>query len=567
MPIKIKSSTVEPILPPPTGEVITIPPARQVGVDPAGQAIKESGEKLKQFGDLAIRVAADLKERDDKTLAGNAYLDFSNRTRDIENKYFSRKGINAQGMFDEYRQDMDREFNNVNSGIESRRAQEMFESISRSRRISSALSVQTRERTELDKAHLETSNAMIEDSTQDAIENYNNPVAILDARNKIIIGVGQSADMLGWSADREKLALDNALSKMHVGVVQNMLIDNAASAKDYMEANIEEIQGTDRIDLEPKIERYGVLQESQALADQVHAEAKDKNLSLTDELELIPKGDADVRKATEGLIRQKLKDEDIAEIQARDNAKSFFFEVLNASLTTVTDKINAANIIEHQGDRNNALLMIGTQQRQVLSDTNQKIEKQSPIHTFNAKDAIDNGLITNRNQLIDGYFNKVNKSDFNFLIGYLNQGGRVGNLKPSSYNTPFKNLIGDIDDNKNLYLSTVKYITDQVESGIDPTPERINQWVINAATPGEEIEGLWFDNLTYAQAIDEGVDKQWLPKILDSEDAEIIDAIKLWNKNNATKPQKEITEFNKRLWKRTNIMKLRPPDPSIKDLF
>ena len=455
MAIKLKKTNLEPGITPITGAPITVPPPQPVGVDPTGQAFKEIGGQIKQLGSIIAQVDAELTERDNKTAAGDAYVGFSNKIRGIESKYYSRKGFDAQGSFAEYQSDVDKAFNDSINDLQSGRSQEMFDNISRSRRISSANSIQADERAKLDKAHLETAGAMVEDATQTAAENFNDPVTIIGEREKIIVGVGMTADMLGWSAEQETFALENAISKMHIGVISNMLINDAAAAKDYMDTNKDEIQGTDRAKVEERVNRYGVLQESQDLSDDIHAKAIAGDLSLTEELALVPKDDADVRKTTESLIRQTRKDEEIAEIRGRDESKSAVYNILLDASIDMTGKTNAVNSLENGADRINATNILNTVQARELATQKREIETASPINTFNAKAAIDNGTITTQNQLTEGYFTKTTKTDFNNLSDYLRQGGLIGNLKPSSYNTPFEDMIGKINDNKDLYLATV----------------------------------------------------------------------------------------------------------------
>lgn len=572
MPLNIRPR-IQPGQVPSIGAQVTQPALRVPGTSPSGAVISQAGALVQGAGQAVSNLGENLRryrevsqERDNKTIAGNAYLSFSNQVRDIESKYYARKGINSQGSFDSYTQDVEKAFNDTSDSIGTDRARQLFEGISRSRRISSSASMRSYERTELEKAHLSTSQALVEDSIQDAVENFNNPMAIQSSIDKIIIGVGQQSDQLGWSADTEKVALENAISKMHVGVVEAMLINDAVAAKDYAETNIKDIQGFDRTGLEGKIRRHGLLQESQDLAGEIHIEAFIRNLSLPDELALIPRDNADLRKATESLIRQKIKDDEFADLQARDDAKTQVYNAIFDNNVDITGKMNAANSLDHVGDRGNAIAVVNTLQTQALALKKREIEKQSPLETFNAKQAIDSGMIQNQTQLVEGYFNKVNPTDFKFLTNYLNQGGQIGDLKPSVYNSAFRNIFGRPDKNKAAYLGAVKFIRDQVQAGNSPTPDNVNQWIITSATAGEEIEGRFFSDMTFAKAVSAGVDHIWLPDIEDHEEDSIKESIENYNLSNPA-DQIEINEFNKRLWKRIQILQLAPPDPSIEKLF
>lgn len=566
MPIRLDRNPIQPSSVPETGSQITGQQITPVGGAPFGQVLSQEGQQLQQLGSIALQLAQREHRKQDITDANDASIQFRSDINTIENNLYSLKEGAARGGSETANEKIQEVFDRISSEIENQEAQRMFQATGRADVVSSKIRTDSYTRTETDKHFVKSTGASVNQAIEGAISNPydDNMTAIAELEiTKASEGFGE---MLGWTDDQKEEFEEKNSSTLYKGIIEQELTISASSAKDKYEELKDNILPSDRAGIEEKLKRYGTLQESQALADAIHDRANEENLSLPAELALIPKDDADVRKKTEEIIRQKTRDDEYAELQARDDAKSQTYKVIMNSDVDITGKRTAANSLQHGADRVNALSMIDTLQRQNLQLIKQEIARQSPVNTFNAKMAIDAGLIQNQDQLIDGYFNKITASDFNFLAGYINQGGRIGNLKPSTYNTAFKNIFGDIDKNKTAYLGAVQYIREQVEAGLEPTPDRINQWIITANTTGEEIEGFHFSDLSYAQAVAEGVDNIWLPKIEDFEDQIIIDAIKGYNSAHPLDTIK-VNDFNKRLWKRTQILGLPTPDPSIEKLF
>lgn len=560
MPIRIPRNRIDPSSPPSTGAPILGRQIAPVSGAPVAESLKFAGQELKSLGGLALQVAQREQRKLDVTDATTASLEFRTVISDSENQLFSLKEGATRGGAEKSREDIDTAFNKIADGIESAEAQRLFRATAGQDIISSNSRTTTYERRETDKHFINSTNASVDQAVGGAVANPYDEMYQVIAGGEVTKASESLGEFFGWTDEQKKEFEDKHFSEMFKGIIENQLTINARDAKDTYEDIKDEINPRDRPAIEEKLKRYGVLQESQVQADSIHSRANQDNLSLTEELDLIPKDDPEVRKATEDLIRQKARDDDYADIQARESEKSEFLKVLNENDADVKAMTDSANSISHQADRNNALQMIRTQQKQAISAIKQQVEKDSPKQLYQAITDIDKKLITNEDQLFNKYFNKLSSGDFQKAQGHFRQGGSVGGIPGNTVSAVFRRFFGNPEKKKDAFVGAWKYIREQVESGgpgFQATPERIEKWMADVSQTGEETEGFIWDNMSYAVALGKGLEDVWLPFVEDKEEGSIIGAMKAYNLTPGVRRIK-VNDRSMREWKRTQIMGLPP---------
>lgn len=526
MPIKIERKGI-----PDTGQVIT---PRGLTVSPGafgaeeGRAFQQVGQQLTELGKLGLHVAKQMKDRDDKTAAGNAYHDFDKRAGEIENNLFSRKGMDAEGIVESGEQDIGKAHSDISGKLKNPQQRELFNARSQSRRTVFTNSVRRHKRTQLDKAYLGQAKASIKNGIQTAQENHNDDLAIENSRLDVMIGTAQIADLQGLSEEEETLLQENAISELHKGVILQRTVYDAESAKDYYEVNKEEIQGSDRLALEERIKTQGVRQQAQASTDEIYTHTEWTFEEKLDKARKI--SNPKIRDETVKRLKLRHQEETIIEHEAREETFSKTIKAMSGKdIKTMRD---IANGLENGPDRIKALHFADSEQARRVKKIKRKTIKTDYSKLLQAYKDVDEGHVPNAEQLLATYKPYLSDGDWNKLFDYYRQGGQIGELSSASVRATYRALTGkgpgESEKHERQYAAVLDYVRDQIRiEGIKPTSDRVSAWVAESLTQGEKTGGFLFDtDMRYAEALSKGEGHLWLPDVPDNARAGIKEDLK-----------------------------------------
>jgi hypothetical protein len=158
----------------------------------------------------------------------------------------------------------------------------------------------THEASQLQKWEAESSDAIADESIQYAVENYStDPTAIQSAKDNIDIAVATA--LPGMDENTKQTLKEKKITDLHLAVINDMMVKDAAAAKKYYQDNKKEIDGTQRAAVESKLKELGVKQASQENALKIYAPGK----TLTQMQAEVDKLPSDQRDQTLNYIKER----------------------------------------------------------------------------------------------------------------------------------------------------------------------------------------------------------------------------------------------------------------------
>lgn len=273
-----------------------------------GRDFQNLGQGLQQTTVFLKRV----QEQEDKAKGYEAYTKASEQAReylnDPEAGLYNTKGSNALGSYKKALKDFDDIYYKTSEGLSDgakNRLNELW-GVKRENLLENVSRHEVKERNDY-KAQSEA--ALLETSVNDAIENYQNPVAIADS---VAIGEVVIQDSMEGSPP-EAIALKKELfkSKVHSGVINRMVIDDPLGAEQYYKKYKVQISGPEQVVLEKLIDAGSVRQAAQAATDQIVT----KSGSLEEQL-----------KAARDIKNPKIRDEVVTRVKTRYNEQQTILE-------------------------------------------------------------------------------------------------------------------------------------------------------------------------------------------------------------------------------------------------
>jgi len=171
--------------------------------------------------------------------------------------------------------------------------------------------------TELEKYEDESQASYMQNQRNDAVENYADPGAIQDSITKQELALESYARNKGWSPQQKKLALEESVSKTHLGVLNGMIKggdDLMATA--YFKKNKDGFNGDDLTTANGLVESSDLRAKSQAASDKIM-------LTIPDPVEAVAKAreikDPTLRDETVRRVKDRLSEK--KEIQRMSREK------------------------------------------------------------------------------------------------------------------------------------------------------------------------------------------------------------------------------------------------------
>ena len=216
-----------------------------------GRSIQRVGQSVGQFGVLMRRV----QDEEDKAKAYETYTLASEQSRSLLNDpdkgIYQRKGSNALTSYKDTLRGMDEIYTKTTEGL-SNGARNKFEQLWRNKRERVLDSVSRFEVQQRNQYKMQSADATLKTSINDAVENFNDPNYV-----KQSIATGEEVikdSMAGAPQEAIDLKIKGYKAGIHSAVIGRMVEDDPLGAKDYYEKNKDNITGTQQVAIEKVLE-------------------------------------------------------------------------------------------------------------------------------------------------------------------------------------------------------------------------------------------------------------------------------------------------------------------------
>jgi hypothetical protein len=260
---------------------IRIPVTTQEGIRPlnvpGGVRMDTSGTRIAaaQGRDTVDTLAASrarMQQQRDATVIFNTLTEFGDAEREQTTAWQQRRGAGAHGLQEEATSWWGSKPLEFADKLENEQQRLMFQNEIAKRRGTSLDSLSRFQAQQEYQGLVDASNSRINLEVSSAAQNFLDPQAVQTARQNTIDTVDslvylQNGGVVETNVrDAERL---KALSKLHVGVIENLNDMDASRAKQYFDDNKSEIDGTLHADIKSKIETGSKIEAAQTLVDEL----------------------------------------------------------------------------------------------------------------------------------------------------------------------------------------------------------------------------------------------------------------------------------------------------------
>jgi len=285
---------------------------------------KYQAEQRKQADELAVLDA-------DKNLSAlETRLQYDPKTGAM-----TKRGKDALALPDQIKTDWDKGVEDISKNLNSDTQRLAFRKMVNARWSSLDSSVQKHVASEIRSYDDATTESYLANERDAAALNFMDPERIQMSLYTQRAALVKHAERNGLPEEWLKLKINDAQSKTHSAVIERMLTNNQdMAAKQYFEANKDQISGRDSTTLEKALEEGSLRGESQRRADEIFLNSKDNHLKALELTRSI--NDPKLRDETETRVNRMFSAQKTAEAEFRNDLY-----------------LKAANIIDgNRGSRN-----------------------------------------------------------------------------------------------------------------------------------------------------------------------------------------------------------------------
>lgn len=282
---------------------------------PRYQGIAAIGGEAERMGAAIFR---DLQEKERKAAHETAMLKASNGFSDWKNQYLydpntgalNKKGEAALPLPEEAKEQFEKLANELEKGMSTDEQRAAFQRLRGNEW--QALDLQVRRHTfgEMQQYRQTELENHINNSSNAAVQSYADPKMVGLELNKAVTAIRTSGPSLGLGQEAIDAKVDAVQSKVHVGVINNLLADEkSAEAQAYYEATSGQINGELQDGVKKALEEGSVRASAQKHADQIEKEGGTLAQQLEKAKGLPPKEREHVEQRLEhrAILREKAK--------------------------------------------------------------------------------------------------------------------------------------------------------------------------------------------------------------------------------------------------------------------
>lgn len=243
------------------------------------------GEAINQVGQTVDTIYREQKDKADALAVMEADRKLSEwenrRIYDAEQGALNVKGRDAMALPDTVLPDLDTTIGEIEAGLANDEQRLAFRRMAIARRTDVDRLLQRHVAREFEAYDAAATDAYLANSVEAAAANYTNPERIAVELDRQRAALLSRAARTGEAAEVTQQKLAAFTSNTHVAVIGRMLAAGEyRGAREYLEANRDDIAGTAMADVEKAVRAGGVRAESQAQADAIMAQHTDRTAAL-----------------------------------------------------------------------------------------------------------------------------------------------------------------------------------------------------------------------------------------------------------------------------------------------
>lgn len=250
------------------GAVNASPDAFGAGI---GRALQGTGETLQGVGAKMAKLEAEQKAKDDTTAVMDAYTQGSSQLRDAlynpEGGMYSRSGANAVGVTADIQQTSETIRSSLERQLKTPEQKEAFRQMWQRKDESTIEGAAKFEFGQNEAYRKEVKSSALANIDADVVANYRNPEALkanFDAARAMI-----NANPDGMSPEGVARLKREAVSGLHLQVIQRLAQDNPGEALDYYTAHKGEVGGPDHAQADRIIGGVAQIRDAKAGATEI----------------------------------------------------------------------------------------------------------------------------------------------------------------------------------------------------------------------------------------------------------------------------------------------------------
>ena len=246
----------------------------------ASTGLATFGGDLSQAGGTMARVAIDMQTRNnvDEVFAATAAA--RDEYQKFEQQTTQRMGRDAYGALEDTQKWWDESTPKFSEKLTNPEARRMFERELQPLRTASASAIGRHESIQRRASVVASADADMDSATNAAAAHPNDPLVQQNARDTIDRNIGVVAQLNGFTEKQVKAARETQYTRLHLGVIQSQVDTHPDAAREYYQAHIDEIAGTEHAKIEKMLEIGGLKTRTQEIAGQAMALGKNETDTL-----------------------------------------------------------------------------------------------------------------------------------------------------------------------------------------------------------------------------------------------------------------------------------------------
>ena len=276
-----------------------------------GRAISQTAGTFNAFAERAKK----MKQDDDLNAAKDAFVASSDKTRAFLNGdggIYSKRGRDALGTVKLTDSELDKISGEAQEFLTNDTQREAFSSLWNRHRSTSLDGVSRHEMRQRNVANVQTTEAMLADSLDNALNNFTDQESINESIENTVIAIRTNGQ--GQSEEVMTQQIDAAISNIHKGVIDRMLVDDPKGAREYFSKNKNDVEGKDNKIVEAAL-KAGILRgDAQEKTDKIMADIANPADQLKEARAI---RNPELRDET--VMRVKLRQKDDAALVAANN--------------------------------------------------------------------------------------------------------------------------------------------------------------------------------------------------------------------------------------------------------
>lgn len=239
-----------------------------------GKAFQALGGGVAKFGATALEEVDRAKKQADNLANLNAENQLQSWTNDrlytSPNAALKVQGNSAFGLPEAVGSEFDDQADKISAGLNNDEQRLAFEKARLEQRQGLQLTLHRHVFGEMQKYEANELASSVDNHTQSAIANAMDPRRVSTELDTIVGNIKQHAPNLGMGPEQTKQAVIDATSKVHVGVIEQMLaMEQDQAAKVYFEETQHQIKGDQIARIEKALEESGLRKQSQDVTDTI----------------------------------------------------------------------------------------------------------------------------------------------------------------------------------------------------------------------------------------------------------------------------------------------------------